>query len=1124
MIRMAQIVLPRTLGETGPTGPTGAQGPTGPIGPVGPSGLSGPTGPIGETGPAGGPTGPTGPQGPVGETGPMGVPGSAGATGPQGLPGDPGVQGSTGPTGPQGPIGETGSTGSQGIPGDSGPVGATGPIGPQGPVGETGSTGTTGATGPEGLQGVTGPTGPQGPVGETGPVGVTGATGPQGVSGDPGIQGATGPTGPQGPVGETGPVGVTGATGPQGDAGVQGSTGPTGPQGPVGETGTQGVTGPTGPQGPVGETGPVGVTGATGPVGPTGATGPAGTTDHQALQNLQGGTALEYYHLTAEEYTYLNGITSDIQDQLDSKTPLSTFDDLGRFGFLNQTETSLSFDDSTYEVTLADSGSGWSYFRSGLKYTVSGDKSVRLVTAPAVPVDGTFYYIYIDADDGTLTCGTGAWTLNDTKVPVCTVKWHSGLTPKYLLSDERHSCLIDRRQHLKEHRTEGTKLDSGGTPTGTYALATDTDAAKAFGIAEAIIFDEDLRLVLSALAEPDGNTAVYPIVYRTGASTWAWELSAMPFRYTDSGYIQYDASGTMTEGAGNKHYNTWLACCNIVGDYRFVIIHGHAEHSTAAAAYGESFPALTGFPTTEVVAVYQFTWASSASDSSKGKCTLERARAVQINYIAATVTGTIAHNTLAGLQGGTSNEYYHLTDTEHTNLSGISTIDTARVLGRTTAGSGGPEELTAANVLDLLGLATTDSPYWANQLLQAQSDLRDIVYDTVTDPSHIKGLWLFDETGATTTIKDYGPNNHALTLSANANTLSPGVTGLARHLLLGPSTYYEVADHDDHSPTGPRPMTLLWGGKLTDATYSTFWSKYDATTGSVKAEYEWRTDDVDKIVCRIFNAGAISAYIGRKYNTAITSDENAPHVYGLAYNGGTTNATIGLYRDGVAVDDADNGTGTYTAPSNTTAKAGSYYVNSSGATALLMDGYCSFMLEVVGECLSPVQMKRISDAVMAYMGVAVAQYAATGAPNKGRVIPTTLADREVIGDLLPGTAGAALTFGALCHLNAADSRWELVDANTVAGSAGDSRRMLGICVVPAAADGDPTVMLLRGYIKAADAFPTFTVGDPVYASETAGAVTQTQPTTTDAVIRILGHAADADALAFFPSPNWITHT
>jgi hypothetical protein len=65
---------------------------------------------------------------------------------------------------------------------------------------------------------------------------------------------------------------------------------------------------------------------------------------------------------------------------------------------------------------------------------------------------------------------------------------------------------------------------------------------------------------------------------------------------------------------------------------------------------------------------------------------------------------------------------------------------------------------------------------------------------------------------------------------------------------------------------------------------------------------------------------------------------------------------------------------------------------------------------------------------------------------------------------------------------------------------------------------------LNGVIRADAAFPAFTINNPIYVSETAGAVTQTQPTTTDVVIRVIGFALTADEMYFNPDNTYITHT
>lgn len=183
-------------------------------------------------------------------------------------------------------------------------------------------------------------------------------------------------------------------------------------------------------------------------------------------------------------------------------------------------------------------------------------------------------------------------------------------------------------------------------------------------------------------------------------------------------------------------------------------------------------------------------------------------------------------------------------------------------------------------------------------------------------------------------------------------------------------------------------------------------------------------------------------------------------------------------------------------------------------------------------------LSRVSAGVIAVEGVTIATASNTltlsnksvsGALNLEEnasiaLDPSGSADGKYTGITRTGTAGAALAFGDLVYLDPTDSRWELADANAAQGADGDSRGVLGICVLAAAADGDPTTILLYGTVRADTAFPTMTVNNQMYVSETAGDITGTQPTTTDVVIRVVGAALSADELLFNPSPDFITHT
>lgn len=95
--------------------------------------------------------------------------------------------------------------------------------------------------------------------------------------------------------------------------------------------------------------------------------------------------------------------------------------------------------------------------------------------------------------------------------------------------------------------------------------------------------------------------------------------------------------------------------------------------------------------------------------------------------------------------------------------------------------------------------------------------------------------------------------------------------------------------------------------------------------------------------------------------------------------------------------------------------------------------------------------------------------------------------------------------------------WALTDADAAA-TAG------GVCVGLAAAagtNGNPLTVVTRGVIRN-DGWTWATVGAPLYLSTTAGALTETAPSGTDDVVRIVGYVLSDDCIYLNPSNDWIT--
>jgi len=369
---------------------------------------------------------------------------------------------------------------------------------------------------------------------------------------------------------------------------------------------------------------------------------------HNDLASLQGGTINEYYHLTNAEYN-----------------DLSNFAKIKRFGFTDLSETTISFD-GVNTFTLAKTGDSWSYFRNGDIYTITTNKTVTLSDTP--PASTGMYFIYINNDLGDLVASTTPWSIEENIVFVAILTWNNALTPKFQLSEERHTCLWDRQAHRYHHLVDGTKLISGGILSG-YTLNSTTDTNKVFGISQTVIADEDLFLTLASLTKPDGVSPAYVNVYRNGLNNWIWNQSNMPFKYTTTGFIEYDDDGVMTPITNNNFCNTYLLVSNIQGAARYIILSGHGLFSNATSAYAERFETfdLTGFVTAESVALYQLTW-KGVNNGNTGQCELNRVQQITANIVSTNVSGVINHNGLDGLQGGGAGEFYHFTQIEHADL------------------------------------------------------------------------------------------------------------------------------------------------------------------------------------------------------------------------------------------------------------------------------------------------------------------------------------------------------------------------------------------------------------------------------------------------------------------------
>ena len=131
------------------------------------------------------------------------------------------------------------------------------------------------------------------------------------------------------------------------------------------------------------------------------------------------------------------------------------------------------------------------------------------------------------------------------------------------------------------------------------------------------------------------------------------------------------------------------------------------------------------------------------------------------------------------------------------------------------------------------------------------------------------------------------------------------------------------------------------------------------------------------------------------------------------------------------------------------------------------------------------------------------------------IIDSTVADGAVSGIVTTGTAGSSMVVGDVIYL-AADNAWDPTDADATASAIG----MIGISLT-AASSGSINI-LLKGFAMISGIFDFSSAGAPLYLSTTAGDMSQTAPSGSGDVVRVVGYAHDDnDTIYFNPDNSWV---
>ena len=273
----------------------------------------------------------------------------------------------------------------------------------------------------------------------------------------------------------------------------------------------------------------------------------------------------------------------------------------------------LAYNETTRTITITPTGTSFSFYVAGVKYTKVGAQTIVHGTT-----QGT-NYIYYD-NTGTLVVGTTLWNLHQT-APVAIVYWDA-TNSRGLCSYETHHAGRDVFAHITEHTSEGSYLVSGCVvDTASYSIGTLTDAGATFAIGTGVIADEDLWTNIQAL--PDAGP--YTILHKIGAAG-DFRISyanTVPFLRsgTNTQYNQFTAGAwQLTSLANNRFVNYYVFAVPVLpttaitptptATRQIIIVPGQAVYTSLALAQAETVSSIDWgtYPFAEIVPLYQVTY------------------------------------------------------------------------------------------------------------------------------------------------------------------------------------------------------------------------------------------------------------------------------------------------------------------------------------------------------------------------------------------------------------------------------------------------------------------------------------------------------------------------------------
>jgi len=254
-------------------------------------------------------------------------------------------------------------------------------------------------------------------------------------------------------------------------------------------------------------------------------------------------------------------------------------------GFVNRTDSTLSFDDGTRTLTI--SGASYDFYIDGVKFTKTGSSNKQITDTEGL------WWFYFDSNGTLQATQTFATSLILNNALVAIVYWDATNNSAIYFGDERHGITMDGITHAYLHLVFGTKWISGlGLANFDIDGDGNSDSHAQFSVVDGVIYDEDLRhSIENGNLQTLAPTAYIPVYYLDGASAY-WRkdtATAFPVKSFSGGSGRL-AWNEFTGGAWQQTEvsNLQFVLCHIFAtndiNEPVISIQGQATYNSIAAA------------------------------------------------------------------------------------------------------------------------------------------------------------------------------------------------------------------------------------------------------------------------------------------------------------------------------------------------------------------------------------------------------------------------------------------------------------------------------------------------------------------------------------------------------------